>query len=494
MSALRYLLLALMASLIACGDPGAPIAGTTARVSPPTREESEIELAVHTTENACRGSGIPEENLALCLPFVDRASGEVRLSFQPRVGGLPYLLPLTRDNVDIFHNKRTVTHGRDGVEVEVIGHDPRRTPQLFILMIDGSGSMAQKDEEGVRRIDKVRRALISRSVVQSFFPEDVNTGVVLMSFTEGQPQPVGGVLEVIRSPEAFKQRVKKDLGISSGYTYLYEAVRYAITDLLEEEVIQSWLDDAQPTIIVLTDGFNNESPADLCQDNAPRLESLLSEIQRVRNDKNTGIRSRPSIYTVGLGKPISRKLEADPEKIRVKPQEVCGKWGGVRIDGVLENKGIDKVSLDWIAGIGGGESFIQQDTRGLGRAFQGAAAERYSWFEVKYRVGGFNLRRAFETTLRLNAFGFAESSVNIQPSGWLDAPPGIQEDGTRWASAAPYNRTALLVMPILGGLVGLAFFGAAWLNTRRAISARKPVKTRAKGAKKPKKPKKSKKK
>jgi len=480
------LLLAPLLALLGagCGDSGNAIRGTTARVSPPVQEEGEVELAIHTTENACRGSGISEENLDLCLPFVDRASGEVRLSFQPRVGGLPYLLPITRDHLDIFHNKRTVTHGRDGIEVEVIGHDPRRTPQLFILMIDGSGSMAERDEEGVRRIDKVRKALISRSVVQSFFPEDITTGVVLMSFTEGKPQPVGGELEVIQSPDAFKQRVKEDLGISSGYTYLYESVRYAITDLLKEEVIESWLDDAQPTIIVLTDGFNNESPADMCQDNAPRLESLLAEIQRVRNDKSLAIRSRPSIFTVGLGKPISRKLEADPESTRVAPKDICGKWGGVRIDGVLEKKGIDKVSLDWIAGVGGGASFIQQDTRGLGKAFQGAAAERHSWFEVRYRVGGFNLRRAFETTLRLNSFVFAESSVNIQPSGWLDAPPGERPEGARWASAAPYSRTALLVMPILGGLVGLAFFGAAWLNTRRAISARKPVKTRSKTAKK----------
>ncbi len=476
--------LALACLLAGCGGGGGRVAGTTTRVAPPVPEEGEVQLAIHTTRDACLGSRIAEEDLPLCLPFVDRASGEVRLSFQPRIDGQPFLLPITRDNLDIFHNKRTVRNGSEGVEVEVIGHDPQRTPQLFILLIDGSGSMAERDDKGKSRIDKVRQALYSRAVVSSFFPDDVTTGVVLLTFTDGTPQPVGGELEVIRSGDAFRSRVKDDLGISSGYTHLYEAVRYAVTDLLQEEVISGWLDEAQPTIIVLTDGFNNEQPADTCQDNAPRLESLLTDIRAARTGRDVSIRARPSIYTVGLGTPISRKLKApeDEKRIRVEPRDLCGKWGGLRIDGGLERRGIDKVSLDWIANVGGGYSYIKQDAKGLGAAFQGAASERYSWFEVRYRVGGFNLRRAFETTLQLNSFVYAGASVRFEPSGWLDAPPGIRSAGSRWTEPAPYGRSATLVMSVLGGLVGAAFLGAAWLNTRRAISARSPVTTGVKGS------------
>jgi hypothetical protein len=414
------------------------------------------------------------EDIERCLPYMDRASGEIRLAFRPEMDdGTPLPLALEREHIEVYHGG---FRAQSGVEIELIGHSPQRSDQLFILLIDGSGSMNETDGGNTRRIDKVRASLRSSEVLRSFFPGGgVRTGVILLTFTEGQPRPVGGELQVIQDAREFATLVDARLDTGRGYTHLYDAVSYAVGDLLKEPVVAEFIernDRAEPTIIVLTDGFNNLSAADLCQDNAPRLERLIEDVQRARPARGTPW-SRPSIYTVGLGVPLSQRLEAKPEQSKVSGEDICGSWGGMTIDNNLERRGIDKVSLDWIAAVGGGASYVHQDARGLGRAFQAAAAERFRWFELRYRNHGLLLRRSFDFTLRLSAFVDAESTVTFQPSGWLDAPPGARAAGEVWAARSVFRRSTPLLMSLLGVLLALAFSGAAFFNARRALSRRR---------------------
>ena len=72
-----------------------------------------------------------------------------------------------------------------------------------------------------------------------------------------------------------------------------------------------------------------------------------------------------------------------------------------RIDGDLENRGIDNVSLEWIAKVGGGQSFVSKDKKGLANAFIQAAALRYKWFELRYKVSPTWFRETFITKLQI---------------------------------------------------------------------------------------------
>ena len=461
------------------GCDGGVLPGTTTRTGLQEQTAgSELELRIFEDRGDCVAGGVEEGSEPSCTPWVGRGAGEVRLGFQTRWDGQPFPLPLASEHVKVIHQGAEVLHGQSGMEVELIPHDPRPANQLFVLVIDGSGSMNEVDADGVSRIDKVRKSLLKEKVVDGFFPEDksVKTGVVLLTFTE-KVKPVGGELQVLRDRRSFRTLVRNELSTLGGWTHLYDAVEYATGDLMKESVIQQWLgaNDALPTVVVLTDGFNNEQASDTCGDNAPRLSELLDHLQTVRRGQKIDMRQRPSVYTVGLGRPVGARIalaEDDLRSTEVKKRTLCGKRVGMRIDGDLERYGIDKVSLDWIAAAGGGFSFVKQDPDGLAEAFSGAAAERYRWFELRYRVDPFYLRRSFTTKVRLNAFADAEASLLFEPSGWLDAPTGeTGEDG--WSQPAPFRRTAALVLPVIAALLGIGYGNAALYNAFRALFRRR---------------------
>ncbi|MDP6933152.1 MAG: VWA domain-containing protein [Myxococcota bacterium] len=469
-------------SLAGCGGSELrPIQGTTTRIGKPTvAEGTELELKIFTDEIECRGKVKPDE-VELCLPRVDRHNGEVRLAFQLRLDSDPFPVPLSKEHLQIAHLGTVVQDGAYGQSYTVVPHDPVRAEELFILVIDGSSSMLEND-----RMEKVRRALMLQTVKESFFPQDVRTGVILLQFTSGSPQPVGGALKIIENARDYTQAVRDDLRVLSGYTHLYDAIRYASGELLQEPMVKDYLDlhEAAPTIVALTDGFNNMSHGDSCRTNAERLEVLLKHLVQVRGGEGeeVDIRSRPTVYTVGLGKPLRPNFELPDEKgTRVRPRDLCGtRYVDRRIDGDLERLGIDNASLEWIAARGGGFSYVRRDRDGLGAAFMSAAAERYYWFEARYRLDPHYLRRSFGTTLRLIAFARAEASVRIHPSAWLDGPPGRRgADG--WSMQRPIRHTWAVLMPILGVLLGASVVGASMFNVHRVItrSGRAPPRSAA---------------
>lgn len=472
--------LTLFLLLVGCSDNLEHIPGSTLRFEEATAVEgTELELKLFTDAGSCRGGEVSEELLSNCVPYVDRASGQVRLGFQFRYDNTIFHLPLTEENIEVYFNNRRVIPDQPPFKVAVIPHDPIRVRQVFILVIDGSGSMNEVDNNGVPRIEKVRRALLRPDVVESFFPGNgVKTAVILTTFTAGQPVPIGTPdFQVIENAGKYKKLIKESLVPGRGYTHLYEAVGFASNDLLKMEKINNWIleNEASPTIIALTDGFNNEQASDTCGSNAERLSRMLRRLKDARTGEGVNKRSRPTVYAVGLGQPIRRKSaireKLSQSKVEVSPAELCGRFAGQRIDGDLETYGIDNASLEWMAFHGGGFAYVRQDSDGLAEAFKAAAAERFTWFELRYSVDPFYLRRVFETKVRLTSFATAEGAVKLHPSAWFDPPTG-RMDADGWVRPVPYRSTFAVLMPIFSGLVVLTFIGAAIFNTRRALFGR----------------------
>lgn len=471
----------LLAALLAgCGSGElTPIPGTTTRVGRPVVEGgTELELKVFTTPADCAASVKPEDQ-DLCLPYVDRRSGQVRLGFQFRLDSDTFAMPLSEENLRVVHKGRTVQDG-PGMSVELVPHDPEGANQLFVLVIDGSSSMSEQGAKGRSRMDRVRAALLTDGVADAFFPRGgTKTGVVLLTFTSGDPIPVGPTLKVITDVDEYRRTVRQELRVLSGYTHLYNAVRYATGPLLQQEDVKLFVDleQAAPTVIALTDGFNNQAADDTCGTNTDRLERVLDHLQSVRREIED-IRKRPTVFAVGLGTPLRPSFKLpDMKDNKIRALDLCGqRHRERRIDGDLERYGIDNASLEYIAYRGGGFAYVKRDIDGLAEAFQAAAAQRYSWFEVRYHVDPHHLRRSFETRLRLLSFAEAEAAVRIHPSAWLDAPPGVRLSDGR-VVPQPYAHTATVIMPVLGLLVTLGFLGAVSFNTRRILfgRARRPA-------------------
>jgi len=448
-----------------------PIAGSTYRIDKDVPAKgSEMRIDVFTGWTECVNAKIKE--LDLCMPQVDRAAGETRLAFNLRDPQTPTVLhrSITREQITVSHDAKLIE------DFEIIPHEPVSGRQLYILLVDGSGSMYKNEGE---RAKKVYQALLNNSVVDGFFPgSGSKTGVVLLRFTG--PKVIGldgGPPRVVKSAEEYRNVVRQHLmRQTGGFTFLYQAIRYAMTELLTIKSIDDFLtiSGAAPTLIVLTDGFNNEAGADVCADNVSRLNETLEVIRQARS--GTGPGAQMSVYSVGLGTRLPRrrqKTEPNRFKKSITTVELCGKYGDQKINGHLEEYGIDDVSLEWIAEAGGGSSFVRKEPNGLAEVFQKASAERYKWYEMRYRVpDSFFHRMTYEVKISLASLARAQTSVKIHPSAWMDAPSGVKEMGDGWTTKRPFRITFALFMPLLGLLVMLTFVGPAWFNARRAIFRR----------------------
>lgn len=478
---IRLLLASVLVALVACTSDLTPVVGTAIRTGKPVVEPgTELELRIFTTKGECLNAVAP----ALvddCLPHVDRASGEVRFGIQYRLDTDVFPMPMLQDSLRVVHQGTEIQDGQSGQRYTLIPHEPIATPQLIILVLDVTTSMFNNN-----KLEKLRAALLLPEVKAAFFPEGVRSGVVLTQFTTGNPSPLGGTLRVIDDPKEYTSLVKKELRVLFGYTELYQAVNYSTGDLLQDPEIKRFIDlqQAAPTVIVLTDGYNDPRREYLCSTNAPDLTLLLKRLKKARNADDVDLRHRPQVFMVGLGRAVRKKFTL-PDTIpdEISPELLCGKYKDLVIDGYLEDMGIDNASMDFIAATGGGFSFVKNSTEGLGEAFLAAAAKRYEWFEVRYRLDPFYLRRAFRTRLRLLSIASAESSVMVYPSAWLDAPPGVPgEDG--WSRPQTFLHTAVVAVPAFSLLLFVGYFSAALFNTRRALfrSSRPKAPPRPRGA------------
>ncbi len=460
-----------LAAAAACSeDARTPIRGTTVRVGEPRTkgETGAYSLRIFASDADCGTDAIYDNLREKCLPFIDRATGTVHLAFQLLVDGSPSPMALRPDAVTVLHDKRNpASNGED--RVKIVPHQSTRSGSLFVLLIDGSGSMAMVDDgDGVTRMDKLREALLRKDAQEAFFSGGASgSEVAPLVFQGGLPAPLGGKW-VVSDPAEYRRLITEDLNIGSGYTYLYQAIQYAANGLYEQPEIKRAIDNKGliPTIIALTDGFNNERPDDTCGANAPRLQALLTDLQLARlGQKIAGY--QPEIFTVGLGVRAWKRFKV-PDDLNVVPGKLCKQWAESRIDGNVENLGVDNAALAWIAKVGGGDSYIRRDADGLAKAFAAAAQERYTWFELNYKVDPFYLRRGFDVTIRLNSPYQVEATVPIHPNGWVDGPPGVPgEDG--WPAPASFRSSLQVLMAILSVLIIWNYAPAALFNVRRAL-------------------------
>ncbi len=447
------------------------VEGTTYRIGAPIQmEDADLTVDVFTSREYCRAKReVAVEDLDVCVPSIDRATGQVHLSFsfKDQGSGYSYPLPLTADDLVVTHDGQSIPSA-----VQLTPHDPIRVSQLFVVLLDGSGSMYKGEEP---MIDRVYAALMQDSVSEAFFPNnpDIQTGVVLLRFTDEVVGLDGGPPRVISSAAEYKQMVRGHIqGGNRGFTHLYSGIEYTVSQLAEEDGIKDWLAlrRAEPTVIAITDGFNNQRSEDQCGDNVTRLQDLLTVLG---DAQSLPLHKRPRVYTVGLGRAVWPDWDiSDYRAMQPTVEALCGEYGGVRIDGNLEEVGIDNASLEWIAEYGKGESYVARNYRGLSKVFLDAAAVRYSWYDLEYSVDPYYHRRSFESGLKLRSFANAGVAVPVHPSGWLDGPTPVREPGSTRTRPPGMRAAIALVLPILSGLILLHFFGAASFNGRRAVTRR----------------------
>lgn len=169
----RLAALLLLLGLGACGgDETTAIRGTTLRVGrPEIKGQTNYALRVFTSEEDCaKAESIRDEERKDCLPFVDRATGTVQLSFQLLVDQNPTPMTLRPEHFTVLHDKSNPTTNGDD-RVKVIPHQETAIGALYVLLIDGSGSMGIVDNpaNGLSRMDKLRRALLRPDVVEAFY-------------------------------------------------------------------------------------------------------------------------------------------------------------------------------------------------------------------------------------------------------------------------------------------------------------------------------------
>ena len=342
-------LVALGLLAVACINPEKspqPVENSTYRIGEVVQDpENELDLQILRNRTECRVAVGPAETDD-CIPQVNRQNGEVRLSFrmrEPRTGD-SHALALHKDLVQVKHMGSPVG-AQPGQLVELNPRGPMRTGQLFIVLIDGSGSMYDNDAAG---LTKVYNALKDPSVIDAFYPGDVPTGVVLLRFTK-EVQGLDGLKPVVLDTrKRYKEMLAYINGGPRGFTHLYDAVTYAVGDMMEEKSIEEWrtVNTAEPTIIALTDGFNNERGDDNCSTNAPRLQAVLENISTAR--QKASFQDRPTLFTVGLGRALRKGFVVPADTQTVRPAALCGRYANSVINAGIERMGIDNASLAWI--------------------------------------------------------------------------------------------------------------------------------------------------
>ena len=455
-----------------------------------------------------------------CLPRVEPGNGHVRLSYQIKdSNGFVVALPVQPDEAGRINPDNYIRVSQDGGQVL---NDPNRNyrlalnppgepsdaPQVFVLLVDRSSSMTTTDSTGKSRLDRLKEALRSRAVKERFFASD-NNRVLVLSFAQNirhegrmltDPDGKTGAWELISSKNRDRYDTVIDgLRADGGYTHLFDSLDEVLNKHLQRTEIHDYLVEKQalPTVILLTDGFNNKGPNDTCGNNARPLKKLISSIKKKR--KGSGSEEQilsPVVFTVGLGKealegfPYLDRDYADPKqktdainkKLRKAPTPslLCGKDANVLINKSrrdpdrLENRGIDNASLQWIANQGGGRHVITEDIAELSRAFQDAAVQRYDWFHVYYHVDPALFRQSFQVTVETRGFVESKASVRFHPPTAFDFPESDVATAEWVGASVPFRSTTALVLPFVGICISLVFLGAAIFNLRRALTREQP--------------------
>lgn len=519
---------------LACSSSSSPtvlIDGTTARIDEAHTynkdAKNDLNMVIMTTEKECerflrkqkdfdskekRKSKQYADELEKCLPWFDRGTGEVKLAVrfeEQKNDTYPMSLDENGKNLEIGQNGNVLALHVDGVEQKVRPHIESRGKQLFVLMIDASGSMRLgldgeeigRGDSRPSRMDVVKEALNSKALKEAFFPNNTDTRVVFYTFTK-DVRPLGGSVKALKDGGSEYQNMVENLSSRDGYTHLYQAIDHGLTKLPKDPEIKSLIKKGyHPTLVVLTDGFNNLSPQDNelgrqdnCSDNVSRLQPLLNKIQALKTTTGAD-KGGMEIVTIGFGKALKPRFDAAEwreefeRKTRgsanrgapkVTADHLCPTYKGktqknARIDSSGEYKGlekyIDNISLAMIAEVGNGQTSVRKDAKGLEDAFKGAIAKRYQWFEFYYRTDVKHLRKKVEVNYKLRSFKTSESFITIYPHAWLDGPSGKPDKDGFPERASVWHSTTILSSG-MGLFLFLSILGAAVFNVKRIISGR----------------------
>jgi hypothetical protein len=484
--------------------PDLPIPGSAWRMSAPRSEPvAGASLHVYTSREDCFAGQVRPEELSRCTPWVDASRREIRLGVSVLDGAsnvLPVAITPSRFGINLggAGDQIVPVSPRD---VQLIGHDPVGYGQLFVLLIDRSASM-YADPPGDRRpnMEYVVQALLSSSAQAAFFPEaaGARTGVLLLTFSSGVRgvggEPAGAVA-ILRDADSYAAAVDGllDQPDPAG-THLFEAVEEVIGKTVYEPANAAFLRSTQgdPALVVLTDGFNNTPTARRCGENAAPLGATLDRLREMQGGEG----ARFEVYTVGFGAPYDPgfELAARPPE-RPSPRDLCGGAVDAEIDGGLERRGIDNVSLAYLAWWGGGRAHVGDDPRALGRFLGGTGTPMYRWYEVRATLGEAQqgrFRARLPLMLQVRSPKRVQAQVSLFPNPWLDLPPGVVPPDDGAAEGAPpvgsepgtvWRATATLISGLGASLLAWTWVVGGY-HLRRAVlrRGRKVAEVRASGS------------
>ena len=213
----------------ACADPKAtpqPMENSAYRIgTPDPRDNSDAFVDILWTRKRCEQVfsndsiydevAFPEgheQRIDACVPSVDRATGQVQMSFrlaQADNNNKLLMLPLEKKHIEVKHSERTVN------SFEFEPYNPSQPDQLFILLIDHSASMTNKDGGDLTRMERVQEAL---KVNTKVFVNDKAAAAVFRFYSPGSGMaPVLEGLEgqkwtdvqPITKPGAFRQELRR---------------------------------------------------------------------------------------------------------------------------------------------------------------------------------------------------------------------------------------------------------------------------------------------
>ncbi len=475
-----------------CANPAnapSPVPGSAYRVGMPEMKNRPAKVHILQNERACsllykqlNGSTSSDDPsfvafLDSCAPKVDRASGTVELSFyvSSQQDDTPLNLPMTSKHIRILHNGSRP----EDAELNLLPQGKHRADQLFIVLIDHSYSMDQPDPEGVSRMERVRQALTanagnfftggSKAVLMRFYQK----GRAEEAMLEGLDGTAWKDVKPLVSEAAFQVKLS-ELGQEKGWTPIFSTVNKAVGPVLSRDTALGeamLIDNLTPTIVLITDGFNNTYGEQKCKDNVPLLNGTLRKIQDARRSLKA---DSPEVYTIGFGEPLNPQVDLT-DAYPVAAETLCGSPSRANtvINGRLENEGIDNVSLEMLAQLGGGKAFVSPDYRKLSEVLKETSPVRYSWFKVRYSMGPQYHRASFTSSVRLSGIVEGESSVEFHPSAWLGgAPPVASAEPGEGLKAGDSRMIAVVATLALSLLALFVYLGPALFNLQRALFRR----------------------
>ena len=148
---------ALLWGLLSCSGSLTPISGSTVRVGAVKLPATELGIHIFRDTSECSGrdDDVDKSEAWYCDPWVDRESGQVRFAFQSRIQDeTTWPMTLTEADLVVTHQGTRL----DQTDYKVVGHNPVTPSQMFILLIDTSGSMSRSDPPSqTTRIERVEK-------------------------------------------------------------------------------------------------------------------------------------------------------------------------------------------------------------------------------------------------------------------------------------------------------------------------------------------------